>query len=51
MANEQKYRTVTISCKIGELLDKLNEEYGIVRGRAIEKALEEKYGEMLKEKK
>lgn len=46
-----KWTTLTISCKSSELLDKLKEEYGISKGFAVEKALEEKYSEMLKEKK
>lgn len=46
-----KWTTLTISSEISEMLDRLKKEYGINKGFAVEKALEEKYGEMLKEKK
>lgn len=46
-----KWKTLTISCKVADLLDRLKEEYGINKGFAVEKALEEKYGKMLEEKK
>ena len=45
-----KWKSVTISNEVSELLDKLKEEYGINKSKAVEKALIEKYGKMLEEK-
>ena len=46
---ESKYKNVAVKKEVNDLLDKLRDEKGILKGIAVERALIEKYPKEAKE--